>query len=116
MKIKTITEWTDTPNKTCGFDIEVNKALEEGWTLTRREVFPSLKFDCPELLYAELVMPDPAPERTDPWDHVRAIKDFCDTVAGDTCFNDECPLSDWCKQMIGRRTPTSWALPEKKSV
>lgn len=57
MKIKTIwirADFTDS------FDSEVNKLLQDGWALKKREVIPPYTADKATMLYAEFVKPGAA--------------------------------------------------------
>jgi hypothetical protein len=108
MKIKTI--WDTRPDR---FDESVNKHLEEGMTLARREVIPDTKDLDRSVFYAELVKLDPPaePETTDPFDAVRAIKATCEGVSLEDCHACRCPLSAWCRKMPDGYDPTDWDIP-----
>lgn len=111
MKIKTI--WDTRPDR---FDERVNQHLEEGWLLGKREVIPDTRNLDDSVLYAELAMLDPAPEvdelpPLDPFEALRAVKEFCDTV--DECGT--CPLYDWCCQLQKGGDPTDWKLPGEEA-
>lgn len=110
MKIKTVVD-----NVADKFDARVNTAMEEGYTLTRRIS------DVPGPFIAELVMFDPVePEPVEqadhvelgPWDAVRAIWNFCNSVSPDDCNRDKCPLCGWCGHVLSK-DPTEWELPEE---
>lgn len=124
MKIKTITEELPFSNR---FDDKVNKAMDDGWRLARRDVIPAgSNPDSHRLLYAELVQLDPAPEvpegdapgapepqPADPFDAVRAIKAACLATSNDDCCTDRCPLYGWCVKLRNGGDPTDWEIPEK---
>ena len=92
------------------FDREVNEALATGWQVVRREVIPGGPLDSNKL-YAELVMPDPAPEpeAIDPFQAMRTIKDACLANAG-PC--GDCPMAYWCWKLKQGGDPSDWELPE----
>lgn len=107
MKIKTIRT-----NDTESFDIQVNKALEDGYRLAKRErvEYIGSKGD----YYAELVLPDPAQELIDPWEALRAVKELCDSISAEDCGANKCPLHTWCDNARANPEPTDWVLPERK--
>lgn len=114
MKIKTIKNRLD---NVVSFDNDLNKALEEGYQLVHRGLVPGFRLDgggyLHNMLYAELVLPDPAPEpetvhNFDPFQALRQVKQFCE--AQKKC--GECPLYNWCKLTDDYHDPTDWELPE----
>jgi hypothetical protein len=98
------------------FDAMVNRAMEEGYTLTRRG--PEPVGNGAVRLYAELVQLDPEPEPeaqpADPFDALRAVQAFCLSVSADDCNTDRCPLHGWCDKC--EIDPTDWQLPEKEDT
>lgn len=100
MEILTIVH--DTPET---FDSLVNRALREGYRLSRRG--PEPVGDGAVKLYAELVKLDPPaePEAPDLLAAMRAIKAECDSH--DSCLN--CPVYSWCDL----HAPCDWELPEE---
>ncbi len=103
MKIKTV--WDLNPAE---FDKRVNEALAEGYILGRRDIVPDARNLDNTALYAELVLLDPAPEpepvAADPWELVRQLREFCDSVPKIDCVNHECPLQPLCGKMTtGKR-------------
>ena len=107
MKIKTIYD-----TNCFDFDKKVNKALEEGWRLTSRQLVPPTS-NSHDYLYAELVMPDPILTPTAPWEAIRAIRAFCDGVSFEDCQSNKCPLHAWCDQLEHSEDPTDWDIPEE---
>lgn len=116
MKIKTIARNFDWLEE---FDQEVNKALDEGWHLMKREVLPGVAgvSSSRRLLYAELVQMEPVdPDELDevafcdPFDALRAVQDLCRSV--DKCGT--CPLYDWCCQLRKGGDPDDWKIPGKE--
>lgn len=104
MKIKTIVQ-----NSPDTFDEQVNKALEAGYLLERREVLvPNTSGTAAH--YAQLVLPDsPAdPETADIFQALHTIKAAC--LAQPRC--DICPLTDWCGRLGLGGDPTDWELPD----
>lgn len=115
MKIKTvITNLLDAKE----FDEVVNAYMADGYLLTKRECHTvDLRYAkhtsdgdvfTEHVLYAEMVLPDPAPDpepvAADPWDLVRQLKDFCDSVPKIDCVNRDCPLHPLCETMTtGKR-------------
>ena len=87
------------------FDILVNKALREGYRLSRRGPEPA--GDGAVKLYAELVKLDPPAEAEEPdlLAAMRAIKETCSSV--DSC--EDCPVQPWCNF----HAPHLWVLPEE---
>ena len=100
MEILTIVH--DTPET---FDSLVNKALCEGYRLSRRG--PEPVGDGAVKLYAELVKLDPPAEAEKPGllDYARAIKAECDSHG--SCR--DCPLDGICDAEY----PAQWTLPEE---
>lgn len=114
MKIKTIRIRLDNAED---FDKALNKALEDGYQLIRRDIVPGFRLSgggyLPNMLYAELVLPDPPtePEQIDPFEALRQVKEFCGNIPPHTC-EENCPLYRWCEQYAGETDPCSWHLPE----
>lgn len=108
MKIKTI--WDTRPDR---FDESVNKHLEEGMTLARREVIPDTKDLDKSVFYAELVKLDPPaePETPDPMDLLRQVREACLRVPSNGCNPEGCPMFNWCEQLRRGGDPTDWVLP-----
>lgn len=109
MKIKTVFN-----QSAAAFDDEVNAALGEGYQLVRR------LSDQPEGFIAELVLldppdADPEPELMDAQvvAAVRTIKAYCDTVTGEDCLGNRCPLAPLCDQLKEGKRPDEWKLPEE---
>lgn len=116
MKIKTITHHFDRVEE---FDDQVNRALEEGWRLVKREVAPGAPNDYARV-YAELVQLDPAPEvaepqPADPMDAVRVIKEACLAMPMEDCNTERCPLKGWCDCLAETSDPSDWKVPEKEA-
>lgn len=107
MKIKTI--WTPTLKY---FDDRVNAALAEGYQLTRRDLVPAEK-PVDYVFYAELVLPDPAPDpepvEIDAIQALHIVKAACLAHKG-PC--NDCPMTDWCESLQLGGDPTDWVLPE----
>lgn len=109
MKIKTITSRFDSAEN---FDAMVNEALENGWTLTRREVLQPLAQSerCTTyiMLYAELVKVD-EPAAPMIWQEaVRALKETC--IKTDRC--DTCEMQEWCDEYLSESPePQEWEVP-----
>lgn len=104
------------------FDIEVNAAMAEGWTLTKRERIDGYNlgknaYQEPSL-YAELVKLDEPeePEKLDPVELLRAVSEFCKGVPQDDCRADNCPLAPWCGLIRDGKIPEEWPFPEKEAV
>lgn len=117
MKIKTV--WT-TLDRVKEFDAWINEALANGWRLAKREVLPGMQYNqnawARRLLYAELVQldePVAPPEPADPFDALRAVRDFCEAQDPRACMTT-CPLSAWCEDLRRGGDPTDWAIPEKE--
>ena len=90
------------------FDREVNKALTEGWHLTKRERVDTEHSKGVYFLYAELVKVDePAAPMT--WQEAaQVIKSTCSE--NDTC--DTCKLREWCDEYLARGAePQDWEVP-----
>lgn len=108
MKIKTIYKQLVHAEE---FDRIVNEAIEQGWSLIKREMLPGgpLTPDDyrPCMLYAELVMGGPTsePQKISPLEAMRIIRKKCDSY--DHCA--DCSLGDIC----GSEVPYKWNLPEK---
>lgn len=104
MQIKTIRFDSE---RTKDFDDSVNKALDEGWHLARRDVIGGE-------LHAELVMLDETqPQAPIDWqDAVETLRDLCE---GSTCA--DCPAVKWCETSFpeGRQglQPYEWEVPEE---
>ena len=108
MKIKTI--WT---KKISDFDDRVNYALAEGYQLLRREVIPTPDDLDKSVLYAELVLPDPAPEpEPEAIDGIHALHIVKAACLAHTGPCNDCPMTDWCEQLQHGGDPTDWELPE----
>lgn len=115
MKIKTIIRNTDHVEK---FDEEVNEAIADGWILVKREVLPGMQYNATNwawrALYAELVLPDPAPEpepvAVDPWELARQLKAFCDSVPKADCVERRCPLLPLCNMMLSNKAIDEWEV------
>lgn len=107
MKIKTI--WIV---NNAHFDEKVNKLLEEGWHLAKREVFLDAKDLENSVFYAELVQLDekaapPEPQPLDPIEALQQLRAFCDDMQ---C--DNCPLWDFChRHLPNNEGPADWLLP-----
>ena len=114
MKIKTILRRLDGPNMPEDFDTEVNKALEEGWTLTDKRLQPDgqlLEGRCSHyMMIAEMVkMDEPeAPEAAEPISVETAACIVHEECAQRSRCN-ECRLHHICDH----RTPEAWILPEE---
>ena len=117
MKIKTIRWRLDQAEQ---FDGELNKALADGYQLVKRAIIPGFRLDgggyLHNMLYAELVLPDPPaePAPPDPFEALHIVKEFCRSVPLHTCAN-ACPLYDWCEQLREGGDPTDWRIPEKEA-
>lgn len=112
MKIKTISHRFDRVEE---FDDQVNRALEEGWRLVKREVIPGAPNDYARV-YAELVQLDPEPEvaepqPVDPCVAIRVLRDTCEAVPVADCGSDRCPLYAWCEGLRKGGDPTDWVIP-----
>lgn len=115
MEIKTIRDRLDDAWR---FDRDVNAALADGWRLVRRDVILPVQPNTGRtyfhtMLYAELVKLDPEPEPEaqplDPFEALRAVREFCDSTV---C--DGCPLNDWCaRHLPNNEGPADWGLPEE---
>lgn len=116
MKIKTIKNRLD---NAVSFDKELNQALAEGYQLVRRDIVPGFRLDCGNylhnMLYAELVLPDPAaePETVDPVNLLRQVQEFCLSVPPSECNADRCPLAPYCQAIQEGQTPDEWVFPEE---
>lgn len=114
MKIKTIRRRLDNAAE---FDEDLNKALANGYQLVRRDIIPGFRLDggghLHNMLYAELVLPDPPaePETPDPIEALHIVKEFCHSVPTKEC-GETCPLSDWCQQLTAGGDPTDWDLSD----
>lgn len=106
MKIKTITG-----SGPYTFDEAVNKAIANGYQLVRRDVLVSTVKPEDSILYAELVLPEPAPEpeTIDPFQALHIVKAAC-LAHKEPC--NACPMIDWCRQLDNCNDPTDWELPE----
>lgn len=108
MKIKTIYKQLVHAEE---FDRLVNEAIEQGWSLIKREMLPGgpLTPDDyrPCMLYAELVMDEPTPKQQEIslMDAMRIIRKKCDSY--DHCA--DCVLVDICCTNL----PYKWELPEE---
>lgn len=120
MKIKTIAHRFDRVEE---FDDQVNRALEDGWRLVKREVVPGTGNEYTRV-YAELVQLDPVPEvpevpEPQPMgllDAVRAIKETCLGVSVADCNGDRCPLAAWCNCLPESSDPSDWVIPKKEDA
>ena len=113
MKIKTVWQVNDAT-----FDEHVNKWLEEGWHLVKREVFPAHNLD-DSVFFAELVLPDPVPEpeQGDPVKALRCIRDFCKAMPVEKCLTPACPLSGWCHYFTEDGiSPMDWKIPGEEAA
>ena len=114
MKIKTIRTRLDNVEE---FDKQLNEALENGYQLAHRGLVPGFRLDggryLHNMLYAELVLPDPAPdpepETIDPFQALHIVKAAC-LAHKEPC--NACPMIDWCRQLDNCNDPTDWELPE----
>lgn len=111
MKIKTIWDVAQ-----CKFDEAVNAALAEGYVLARRDIVPDRNDLDNTAFYAELVLLDPTPETDpvaggDPFDLLRQLREFCDSIPKKTCQNGECPLSFICADMAAGRAIDELNIP-----
>ncbi len=105
MKIKTIVQHN--PDQ---FDKDVNKAMGDGYLLERRELVVG---NSETAHYAQLVLPDPVPEATNPLDLLSQVQTFCLSQAVEDCHANKCPLAAWCDQVReGGVDPSDWELPE----
>ena len=107
MKIKTIVH-----NDPAEFDTMVNQALGEGYNLGPREVISTPPAPMKVYHYAQLVLPDPLPEATDPVELLRQVKAFCLSQTTDDCRSNKCPLATLCDQLRDGSDPSEWELPE----
>lgn len=108
MKIKTI--WNENQLQ---FDNVVNSAMEEGYQLVRRDVLVDHDRLDDSVFYAELILPDPAPEAFHPLDLLHQVQTFCLSQAVEDCHANKCPLAAWCDQVReGGVDPSDWDLPE----
>lgn len=111
MKIKTVYGRLDEGEK---FDSRVNSALDHGWKLSRREVFPTAG---PFVCYAELVKLDEADMETQEaepitWEEaVEVLRETCETAK--EC-GTACPAFAWCQKNIPGNNvpPCGWGDPE----
>lgn len=106
MKIKTIVRGLPVD-----FDESVNEALENGYLLERREVLPDAVAGFKH--YAQLILPDPVPEATDPRDLLRQVRAFCHSQPIEDCHANKCPLAAWCDQIREGCDPSDWNLPDE---
>ena len=108
MKIKTIVRYDP-----ASFDDYVNEALKKGYQLDHRGLMPPNR-EGETLHYAQLVLPDPAPEPAprvgDPFEALRTVKAACLAHSG-PCI--ECPMTVWCERLAYGGDPTDWELPEE---
>lgn len=108
MKIKTIQE-----KDPKAFDIEVNAAIKDGWTLANRGVITT---DRVWAYFAELVQVEkPAVPELMPWQAaVLAMSDTCN--AAKECNHKGCPMYDWCeKNLPDELPPGDWSLPGEEA-
>jgi hypothetical protein len=114
MKIKTVNaKLIDSET----FDREVNKALEEGYRITRQDVIPGGSY-MSNMLYAQMVLPDPTPEPEQPdlLEALRTIRDHCAAMPTERCLTPDCPLSPWCDLYTADGiSPMDWVIPEKEA-
>ena len=109
MQIKTIWQPFSFPEQ---FDMDVNKALDDGWRLTKREVLQceadTMREEKRRLLYAELVKMDPPPEQptVDPMEAVQVLARACENAP--QCEPGICPLHDWCTSSLADVVPKDW--------
>lgn len=115
MKIKTVNaKLIDSET----FDQEVNKALEEGYRITRQDVIPGGSY-MSNMLYAQMVLPDPVPEleQQAPLEALRSIRDFCGSVPLEKCLTPECPLFGWCQLYTEDGvSPMDWKIPGEEAA
>lgn len=115
MQIKTIRKTIFSASE---FDDEVNKALDAGWRLTRREVLQGegKEKTCYDnwLLYAELVKMDPVPEQPamDPLEAIQVLARACENAP--QCEPESCPLHDWCTTLGNDPVPKDWKQAPKR--
>ena len=112
MKIKTVYGRLDEVEK---FDSRVNSALDHGWKLSRREVFPTAG---PFVCYAELVKLDEAdmePQEPDPITWEEAVWVLRETCQEAKECGPACPAYDWCQKNIPGNNcpPCGWDSPEE---
>ncbi len=118
MKIKTI--WTAS---NFNFDEKVNRLLEEGWLLGKRDVFLDTEDLDNSVFYAELVQLDEAdklpaepvdPAPVDPLEALRDVREFCDTTRECT---EDCRLYAFCnKHLPSCEGPADWDLPGEEGA
>lgn len=118
MKIKTIA-FKQTEEGRQLFDKEVNKALEEGWHLEKRERTDGYNLGSAYFapcFYAELVKTDEPdePHTLDPFEALRIVQDYCDSVPVGGCSTGKCVLFHWCEQLRNGGDPTDWLLPRRE--
>ena len=118
MKIKTI-KWR--LDYAANFDKELNNALADGYQLVRRDIVPGFRLDggsyLHNMLYAELVLPDPPaepaePEIADLYKALAKLRDVCGNTSAEDCQKGNCPLYAWCSEYVGDKDPCEWDLPE----
>lgn len=123
MKIKTVVNKLD-PAGIAEFDKSVNKSLEDGLRLVKREILPGYTLGTTDYfsprLYAELVQRDEPVEPEapagppDPLEALRAVRDFCaarQVTPNGVCKG--CKLEPFCGQNEGEKTPDLWEVPEE---
>lgn len=123
MKIKTVANKIN-PAGIADFDKTVNKSLDDGWRLVKRETIPGYTlgdnaYFAPSL-YAELVQLDEPEEPEtpagppDPLEALRTVRDFCaarQVTPNGVCKG--CRLEPFCGQNEGEKTPDLWEVPEE---
>ena len=102
MQIKTIQE--KDPKL---FDIAVNAAIKDGWTLANRGAI-STAYSW--VYYAELVKLDPPAE---PMHWQEAARVLTDTCTGAEECSESCPMYDWCEANLPGNAlpPNEWVTP-----
>ena len=96
MQIKTIHK---SLYKAEDFDICVNAAIAEGWTLMRREVIVPPTGDKQVTLYVELVKGEPQEGLELTWrDALQVIQAECESTA--ECSATGCEMHAWCQEHL----------------
>lgn len=119
MRIKTVKYRLDDAEI---FDEEVNGALAEGYQLVRQNLVRGFRLDggnfVHNMLFAELVLPDPVPEPEQPdlLEALHTIRDHCAAMPTERCLTPDCPLSPWCDLYTADGiSPMDWVIPEKEA-
>lgn len=112
MKIKTV---LSSMNFCEHFDDKVNRLMDEGWKLARRDV---VVVQDKLVYYAELVKLDEADmeeleDELPAWeDAVDALRLTCGTA--EECSEDGCPMWAWCQKNLDENNPpANWDDPEE---